>query len=193
MPSLREYSDKELFLLIKCRDEHAFTETYRRYWAILFRHARRMLRSDDDATDIIQDVFATLWSKADQIEPEISVSSYLYASTRNRVIDFINKGKRHDYYVSSLQEFVNKGSFITDNAVLEKELKSRIEKEIAGLPPKMRKTFELSRKHHLSYREIAEITDTSEGTVKKQIYNALKLLKPKFGINIFAFFFFFIR
>lgn len=188
-----KYSDKELFFLVKSGDERAFTEIYSRYWPVLFRHARRMLKDDEDATDIVQDVFATLWSRAAVLEPGESVSSYLYAATRNRVIDLINKNKRHDHYIFSLQEFVNKGTFTADERVIERELKARIEKEIGNLPAKMRKTFELSRKHHLSYREIAQITETSEGTVKKQVYNALKILKPKFGISILPFIFFFLK
>jgi RNA polymerase sigma-70 factor (ECF subfamily) len=64
-----------------------------------------------------------------------------------------------------------------------------IEKEIATLPPKMREVFELSRKANLNYREIAEKLNISDNTVKKQMSNALKILRSRLGV-IFDLFFY---
>ncbi|MNT81059.1 RNA polymerase sigma factor [compost metagenome] len=60
-----------------------------------------------------------------------------------------------------------------------------IEKGIAELPPKMREVFELSRKHIMSHKEIAEQLNISEQTVRKQVNNALKILRSKLGMTLF--------
>ncbi|MNI50552.1 RNA polymerase sigma factor [compost metagenome] len=62
-----------------------------------------------------------------------------------------------------------------------RELAERIELEVAQLPAKMREVFELSRNAHLSHREIALRMDISDKTVKKQMNNALKILRLKLG------------
>ncbi len=186
MPVYNKYSDEQLTKLLQAGDESAYTELYNRYWALLFKHACRMLRDEDDATDVVQEVFTTLWTKAPSLTYSHSISAFLYAATRNKVLDIIDKRKVRSTYIESLQQFVEKGEYVTDNIILEKELSNRIEKEIENLPKKMRDTFLLSKKNNLSHREIAKITETSEATVKKQIYNAMKILKPKFGISIIS-------
>jgi len=181
-------SDSELSDLLKSGDHAAYTEIYRRYWAILFGHARRMLRDDDEATDVVQDVFTFLWAKCSEVVFTGSISSYLYSSTRNKIIDLVNRNKLKANYLISLEDFINKGDFITDNAVREHELSKQIENEISRLPEKMRQIFELSRKRNLTYKEIADEVEIAEGTVKKQISNAIKILKTKLG-NIHFFYF----
>ena len=188
MSSYTNYTDLELADLLAAGDDNAFSEIYKRYWPILFRHARKMLHDDDEATDVVQEVFTTLWSKASELSLDRSVSAYLYSAVRNKIIDLINREKVKKNYTNSLQEFIDRGEFITDNTILERELSRQIENEIAMLPPKMRQIFELSRKSNLSYRAIAEEVFISEGTVKKQIYNALKILRTKLGSFFFQLF-----
>lgn len=184
MAAYSAYTDQELTVLLKEGDGLAYTEIYDRYWPIMFRHSRKMLRDDEEATDVVQDIFTLLWAKASEMVFTTSIRSFLYAATRNKVIDLINRNKVKTNYLTTLQEFYDKGEFVTENALRERELISRIEAEVARLPKKMRRIFELSRKDHLSYKEISDITNTSEGTVKKQVHNALKILRLKLHLTI---------
>jgi RNA polymerase sigma-70 factor (ECF subfamily) len=59
-----------------------------------------------------------------------------------------------------------------------------IEKEMAALPSGMQKIFELSRREHLSHREIAAQLNISEETVKKQVNNALRILRSKLSMEM---------
>ncbi|MDR6784279.1 RNA polymerase sigma-70 factor (family 1) [Pedobacter africanus] len=179
MAAYSAYTDQELAALLKEGDGMAYTEIYDRYWPVMFRHSRKMLRDDDEAIDVVQDIFTTLWAKAAETVFTTSIRSFLYSATRNKVIDLINRNKVRTNYLANLQEFYDKGEFLTEDIIREKELINRIEMEVAKLPEKMRKIFELSRKHHLSYKEISEITNVAEGTVKKQVHNAIKILRLK--------------
>ena len=179
MAAYSAYTAQELAALLREGDGMAYTEIYDRYWPVMFRHSRKMLRDDDEAIDVVQDIFTTLWAKAAETVFTTSIRSFLYSATRNKVIDLINRNKVRTNYLANLQEFYDKGEFLTEDIIREKELINRIEMEVAKLPAKMRKIFELSRKHHLSYKEISEITNVAEGTVKKQVHNAIKILRLK--------------
>ncbi|SMO38819.1 RNA polymerase sigma factor [Solitalea koreensis] len=179
MLSYREYTDNELFCLLKQGKHGAYAEIYKRYWASLFRHARKILQNDEEAKDVVQDIFTTLWLKAPEINLTSSLSTFLYASVRNKIFDLIDKNKVRRNYLASLESFIVAAEATTENQIHEKELALLIEKEFAALPPKMREVFELSRKSDLSYKEIADKLDISDNTVKKQISNALKILRPR--------------
>ncbi|RZL14919.1 MAG: RNA polymerase subunit sigma-70, partial [Pedobacter sp.] len=60
-------ADEELLNLLKISDNRAYEEIYRRYWAVLFRHSRRMLSNDEAAKDLIQDLFVILWKNREEI------------------------------------------------------------------------------------------------------------------------------
>lgn len=174
-------SDEELFIALKSKDNSAYTQIFDRYWSVLFLHAFQMLKDEEEARDIIQELFAVLWQKADSTDITISLSSYLYRSVRNRVLDCIKRRKVMTDYLQSLKDFMDEGVYETDGLIREKQLAEAIENEIAALPPKMRLVFELSRKKHLSYSEIAKELGVTEHTVKSQISNALRILRSKFG------------
>jgi RNA polymerase sigma-70 factor (family 1) len=191
--SLTTYSnlkDEELLQLLRFGDHTAYEELYRRYWAILFRHARKMLSNDEEAKDLVQDLFATLWNKAAELIIQSSFSAYLYGMVRYKVFDLIDKRKVQKHHLQSLENFIHRGECTTDHTVRENELSKIIEREISMLPSKMREVFELSRKSHFSYQQISTHLQISDQTVKKQIYNALKILRFKLGsICLFLVFF----
>ncbi|UKJ06808.1 RNA polymerase sigma factor [Solitalea lacus] len=190
MISYRERTDNDLFHLLKEGNHAAYEEIYKRYWAILFRHARRILQNDEESKDIIQDIFTMLWVKSADIALTSNLSSFLYASVRNRVLDLIDKNKVRSNYLLILENEINSDRVSIEHEMHEKELARIIEKEISLLPPKMREIFELSRKAELPYKEIADQLAISENTVKKQISNALKILRSKLEVITPIFYFF---
>lgn len=179
----KEFSDADLFKLVTTKDQTAFSEIYERYWALLFIHAMKMLRDEDEVNDLLQELFINLWKKAEDLRTITSVSSYLYSALRNKVFNLIEHQKVKRNYSDSITKFAQSGSFVTDEQVRINELSRIIEAEIALLPPKMREIFEMSRNQHLSHKEIAEKLGISDKTVRKQINNALKILKVKLNVS----------
>lgn len=177
----REFTDHELVALLNEDDYHAYAEIYHRYAAVLYVHAHKRLRDREEAKDLIQELFTTLWMRRSCLELKTHLSGYLYAAVRNRVLKVVSHKQVESSYFKSLRESLLQEHAITDHLVREKELSALIEKEIEALPVKMRHVFNLSRKLHLSHREIAEELDLSEATVKKQVNNALKVLRIKFS------------
>lgn len=172
-------TDDELAALLRNGDHKAFSEIYKRYRQILYTHALRLTRDPDDAQDILHDLFTVLWDKAGDLNTDIPLRAYLFKSVKNRVFDLFSRHKVRSAHLQSLQDFIDQGSWITDEEIREKELMKVIEKEIALLPPKMRAVFEMSRNENMSHKEIAEELHISDKTVKKQVSNAIKILRLK--------------
>lgn len=173
-----KFNDQELTVLLKQGDRLAFTEVYNRYWAEMYYHAFRLLKDEENAKDVVQDIFSNLWLKSASLKAEAKLSGHLYIAVRNKVFNLIAQKKVRNDYLSSVAAFFS--DTVNDASLLdEKEILAAVEAEIQNLPPKMKEIFELSRKENLSHKEIAEKLNISDQTVKKQVQNALKILKPK--------------
>lgn len=177
-------NDDVLFSLMKLDDEGAFREIYERYFDGLYIQAYRKLQSKEEARDVVQEIFATLWDKRDRISLNSSLAAYLYTSVRNGVLNIISHKHVESAYVQSLQNFIDGSICQTDYLARGNQLHSMIEKELAALPSKMQQIFELSRRENLSHREIATQLNISEQTVKKQVNSALRILRSKLTMEL---------
>lgn len=180
-------SDEELFSFLKKGDHVAYEIIYKRFWPLLYIYACKMLDDRDEAQDVLQEVFIHLWDKGDQVQLSGPLSSYLYAAVRYKIFDLNDRKKVRVNYIDSLQDFIDQGAYITDEHIREKELAAQIEKEIALLPPKMREVFELSRNTDMTYKKIGQQLHISDKTVKKQVGNAVKILRLKLGMAVLGY------
>lgn len=179
MDSYKELTDKALISLLKQRNRNAFAEIYDRYSMIIYYNVNQMLRDDDLSKDLVQDLFTTIWEKSSNIKEDANLPAYLYAASRNRVLNLIQKGRTKSDYLKEIGRYSEQVSEETIEKLDEKELMMLIVNEIAKLPPRMREVFQLSRIEDLTHKEIAERLDISETTVKKQVQNALKILRVR--------------
>jgi len=179
MKVYKDLSDAELIALLKTADDLAFKEIYERYGMMIYYKTNQMIRDEETAKDLVQDVFLSLWTHTDQVKEEANLAGYLYVSARNRVFNLIEKGKTKNDYLSMIAQHLTEASNETVEKLDEKELMGIVRMEIAKLPLKMREVFELSRLEDLSHKEIALRLGISEKTVKTQVHNALQILKEK--------------
>jgi RNA polymerase sigma-70 factor (family 1) len=182
-------SDSELTSRLKDSDHAAFTEIYKRYYYLMFVHAYKKLRDEDQAKDIIQELFTTLWVKREFGLNTTNLAGYLYTSVRNRIFDLFAHQKVESNYIDSLRDYIDTNKSVSsDSLIREKDLRAYIEKEVQALPPKMRLIFEMSRKENLTHKEIADKLSISENNVSKQVNNALRVLKTKLGVIVYIYF-----
>lgn len=187
MQNYNTCTDQELASLLIEGDQQAYTELYNRFKGVLYVHAYRILQNKDDAKDVVQELFTVLWTKRASLTFKTGIASYLYTAVRNRVFDEISRKKVKSRYFESLKDFSLEEGYYTDDLLHEKELSALIEKETAALPDKMRQIFELSRKVNLSHKEIAEQLLISDKTVKKQVSNAVRILRLKLANALMLF------
>lgn len=171
--------EHELLQRIQSGDKEAFALVYELYFDILFAHGMGMLHDDEQVRDVIQEVFVQLWNRRGSLDITVSLNAYLYAAIRYGVLKVIRRTKSYDQYLHHLQAVSLATSGPADMRVREMELAQAIERNIAALPRKMREVFELSRLQGLSHREIASLLHISEHTVKRQVSNALAILRDK--------------
>jgi RNA polymerase sigma-70 factor (family 1) len=168
-------SDEQLLQQMACGDRSAFTLLYQRYWEDLFITAAKALRGKEEAADVVQEVFLSLWNRRNELNIQGSLSAYLHTSVRYKCIHYIEKNiTRRDYLVQLVDVAI--GSNAEINLQL-KGMQQTINKAVAKMPAKMKEVYKLSRQQHLSYKEISENLSISVETVKKHIQHALQLIR----------------
>lgn len=172
-------SDQELAVLLKREDHGAYTEIYERYWPLLYIHAKKMLQDKDEAMDVVQDIFTSLWKNGNDFDTNGSFKPYLYTAVRNRVIKLVNRGKLQDSFAKQMAYVMTELVAFTDDQISYNELERIIEKEISLLPPKMQVIFHKSKTAGKSHKDIAKELGVSEHTVKTTVYRAMIILREK--------------
>ncbi|MDR6781561.1 RNA polymerase sigma-70 factor (family 1) [Pedobacter africanus] len=182
-----QLTDEELAGLLKTGDHMAFSVIFDRFYGLLFVHACKTIRDEEEAKDVVQELFETLWTRRESITFEQSLSAYLYAAIRNRIINRISHRQVENKYIDSLRDFIDRDTYMADYRLREREMKRMVEREISSLPAKMKEIFELSRKDYLSYKQIAVKLQLSEHTVRTHVKKALRILKPKLSLITYLF------
>jgi len=176
MLSPRQLSENALIALLKQGNEDAFAEIYTRFWEKMVSYAVRLTKSEEEAADIVQEIFVSLWKKRESIQIKISLQAYLIGSTRNLCLRFIERNIQTENFEEKLNDQLEDFSQNIEEHISFADLQRQVEKAVAKMPRKMREVYLLSRDEQMSYRQIAEELNIAEGTVKKQISNALKIL-----------------
>ena len=134
----------------------------------MFRFVLKNLRDEENARDIVQEVFARMWEKAGQIDFAKS-KSYLFTAAYHTMIDTIRRNGRF----TSIENYEHM-AFEPKNYT---GIRKTLEEALAKLPPAQRAVVMLRDYEGYSYHEISEITGLSESQVKVYIYRARTALK----------------
>jgi RNA polymerase sigma-70 factor (ECF subfamily) len=172
-------SDDQLLKLLQEDNRGAFDLIYKRYWEPLFIYVAKVVKDNDEAKDIVQEVFVSLWFRRMHLNDINSLRAYLFTAARYKGLTYIKDNISKNKYLESLKLFFDLECDSIVKQVEANELSLFVDSEIAKLPQKMRDVFILSRKEHLSHKLISEKLMISDKTVKKQINNVLKHFRLK--------------
>ncbi|TRW23605.1 hypothetical protein FMM05_13165 [Flavobacterium zepuense] len=117
MPQYADYSDKELSFLLRQGDELAYAEIYDRFKGLLFVHAYKRLNNQEEAEDVLHDLFAALWDRRMELPIETNLPAYLYTAVRNRIFKIIAHKKITTAYLAQSQKTDVKEYGATDHLV----------------------------------------------------------------------------
>jgi RNA polymerase sigma-70 factor (ECF subfamily) len=175
---ISENSDRDTHLLELLRkgSAEAFEEIFRKYWHSLYLQARAKTMSHDEAEEIVQSIFSTLWEKRTAtVISQLSV--YLHTSVRNRIINAIRQRVTLQKYSEYYAKFIPQDQPATDAAVNYSELNGAVEAAIDHLPERSRKVFRLSRVEGRSNAEIAKLLQVSEKAIEYHITKSMRTLR----------------
>jgi RNA polymerase sigma-70 factor (ECF subfamily) len=138
-----------------------------------------MLRCMDEAEDVVQKMFCTLWDKRTELDVQVSLKSYLYRSVHNTCLNRLKHERVRDAHKADFTYRHGGAHNSADERMAYDELTAAVERAVAQLPKQCRTVFELSRSETLTYPEIAERLKISRNTVENHICKALRLLREK--------------
>jgi RNA polymerase sigma-70 factor (family 1) len=170
------HSDAALLEGVRADEEGAFAEIYQRYCYRLFTVAYGKLKSHEAAEELIQDLFADLWSRRAGLQVE-RLESYLFSMVRYRIINYIKTQKLkagYDLYCRLSQPATD---LSTENSLALNDLTSALMTGVRKLPEKSREVFQLSRLEHYTVPEISLRVNLSEKAVEYHLTKSLKLLR----------------
>lgn len=181
MKKYSKYSDEELMQLIKRGKEAAFNELYRRYSVRMCRFFYNMLYQDEEkANDFTQELFLKIINRPDLFKPKHKFSSWFYAVATNMCKNEYRRNSRQPD-IQPIYDNVNIGN--NDFLKIEQQqTQELLQQAIANLPEPHKTCFVLRYQQELTIKQISEITNTPEGTVKARLHYATqklaKRLKP---------------
>lgn len=157
--------------------EKQFKALFEKYYTKLYYSSLAIVRDEDDARDIVNDVFAHIWEKHDSFEDTVN-SMYLYTSIRHRSLDHLKKKKVRDNYANNYIKNNDEGFLYDDE---EKERIRQIQKVIDKMPEKTKYVLDQCYMEGKKYVEVASDIGISRDGVRKHIVKALRLLREAFS------------
>ena len=170
-----DYIRRLLSAIALNNDQAAYKELFVLLHGRLKQFAYSILKSNEEAEELVSDVFIRIWQKKDQLTSIESPLFYFYATTKNLALNRLNKQKRQisltaeDWLVQ-----LNSIYFDPEQLMMTEEIVRQIRQAVNNLPPRCRIIFKLVKEDGLKYREVAELLHLSIKTVEAQMAIALR-------------------
>ncbi|SEB16633.1 RNA polymerase sigma-70 factor, ECF subfamily [Pedobacter hartonius] len=161
--------EQEIVNAIRNREKSVFESLYKEYYRPLFAVAFRYVRYAPAAEEIVHDVFLMIWKKADQINIQYTIKSYLYKAVVNSSLNFIKKEKNENEKQAAYMKINTTNGLENDETERQEALLTSVENAIDILPPKCREVMYLSRFGKMKQQEIADQMQISVKTVKNHL------------------------
>ncbi|MEN6455230.1 MAG: RNA polymerase sigma-70 factor, partial [Prolixibacteraceae bacterium] len=179
MTSTRKYIDSLTVSNLKQGDSEAFDDLFKKYSQRLYSFSLKYLKSEEEAEEVVQEVFLYIWEKRDGLKPDQSFNSYIFAIAYNIIRKyFIRKNRENAYKDEQLYIFLNDGNNL-DQIIDYRFLLEKVE-SIINLLPARRKEIFIKRKYEgLAIKQIADDLGISPNTVENQLASAQKQIQAE--------------
>lgn len=166
-------------------DQKAYKELFLLLHKPLCQFAYGILKSHDDAEEVVSDVFIAVWEKREKLVHIDSPLLYLYTSVKNRALNSIARQKRQQALdAGEWLVPLNSVYFDPEKLMMTEELIQKIRNSIQELPTRCRLIFKLVKEDGLKYKEVAELLQISVKTVEAQMAIALRRLGKCMHLDI---------
>ena len=180
--SLKSCSDEDLMAQVKDKDTAAFEELYNRYSKVILNFLYKMLGgSEAQAQDFLHDIFLKIIEKPYLFDQSKKFKTWIFQIAHNKCKnEYRKKEVRNQAKVKfELNEIFSNNTIGPDAKIDNKRMNEIINYELSKYEEKHYSTFVLRYQHELSIKEIAEISDCPEGTVKSRLFYVTQKLIDK--------------
>lgn len=174
-------------------DPNAFRQLFHYYGEKLYAFAFSYLKDENEAEEVVQEVFYKLWKNHEKLQTDKSIQSYLFTIAFNAVKkSFLRKSKEEAYKHGLVDELDS----MNDSSEFEQRYQTVLQKLdlfVEEMPERRRQIFIARKKEGKSQKQIAEEMGISVKTIENQITEAMKYLKMRFeqelpdGLHLLAF------
>ncbi len=162
--------------------QNAIAVIYREHWQKLYIHAYNLLNDEENAKDVVNDVFCSVLESIERLTTEENLLPLFFVMVRNRCIDQIRHQKVVHKNVERYLEELYSGWTVEEYREYEDKI-SRMQESIRQMAPQMRTVVEEFFLNEKKCTEICEILNISDNTVRTHIARALKILRKR--LNFF--------
>lgn len=178
-PQYSSMTDEALMQAISKGEKRAFDELYARYSKPLLTYFIRMLWKDrEKAEDFVHDLFAKIIQKPEYFDPTRAFKTWMYSVANNMCKNEYKKQEVRKNTTNGIENHysVNDPSVNVLGEVQDKQFKEVFTQRMSELDEKHSEAFHLRHVEGLSIKEIAEVLELNEGTVKSRVFYAIKYL-----------------
>jgi RNA polymerase sigma-70 factor (ECF subfamily) len=177
MPVHGLYEIKQCFQSLAIGDTDAFATIFERYKKRVFAVAFKMLKSETEAEEVVQDVFLSIWLAKEKLDNINDPEAYLFTITYNTIYAYLKKASRNKKLLNSIIDHLSQIQSITDETIAVHETGKLIYEAVQQLPLQQRTIYVLCKQEGLSYDEIAEHMHLSRNTVRNHLAEAMKRIR----------------
>ena len=167
------YSDEQLLQWIQNDVEDAFYALYEKYHRAIYLNIIRLIKSNQEAEDILQEVFCRLWQKRHTLQADHSIGGWLFKVSYHLAIDYLrNTLKRH----KAIEQFCETDDQEISTGVIEMQW-TVMEEAIQKLSLQKRKVFTLCKLEGKSYENAADELGLTKNTVSGYLKEAIAFIR----------------
>jgi RNA polymerase sigma-70 factor (ECF subfamily) len=178
-----ERTSEELMTLVASGDKRAFSCLMARHRNTIYGIAYRFFKTPQEAEDVFQEVFLSVWRSAGKYQPTAQFNTWLYKVTANQCkSELVSLWRRKvrlsgSFWTDDAGERIAPVTPSTEESAAQNQQAAQVRRAIGALPEKQRLALILSRFEGLSYEEIAAVMDCSIPTVESLLFRAKNGLK----------------
>ncbi|MCY1662582.1 RNA polymerase sigma factor [Chryseobacterium sp. SL1] len=179
MKSSSVIDEKELLILIREGDYHAFEKIYETHNRKIAQRLFGLLKSWDLVEDVLQELFIKLWNNRNFIDADKPVEAYLYRIATNLVNDYFRNVSKNKRLADELWHRISE-VYNPFDEISQVESDHELFRSIEKLPAQRKKVFLLCKMEKKSYAEVSKLLQISEAAVNDHITKANRFLKDNY-------------
>jgi RNA polymerase sigma factor (sigma-70 family) len=164
-------------------NQEAYGTLHTQLYPGLFSYVRSILKNEEEANDLLQDMFVKLWLKKESIGKIDNVKSYFYTAIRSIALNYIRQVKLRESKLDDLASIIDI-QFSAEDIITEKETSLKLKKTITAalnkLPSRQREIIYLRFYESLDYTQIVEVTGIKYQSVVNHIHRAVQSLREDY-------------